>query len=76
MIVPSNLGIMYKHPLAEVVFRELPDTRLTFEMTGRTPLVALGGLHELKQKPEDLQSGVGDVQEPNSGGADVEDKTS
>jgi hypothetical protein len=76
MIVPSNLGIMYKHPLAEVVFRELPDTRLTFEMTGRTPLVALGGLHELKQKPEDLQSGVGDVQEPKSGGADVEDKTS
>jgi hypothetical protein len=67
---------MYKHPLAEVVFRELPDTRLTFEMTGRTPLVALGGLHELKQKPEDLQSGVGDVQESNSGGADVEDKTS
>jgi hypothetical protein len=76
MIVPENVGLMYKHPLAEVVFQDLPETRLTFEMTGRTPLVALGGLHEIKRPSENVEDAGGDLGPVSEGGADAKDQAS
>jgi hypothetical protein len=70
IIVPAHLGLMYKHPLAEVTFKDVPTTHLTFEMTGKLPLVAIGGLHEVRRNEQQNEGEIGDQ----TSTSDAEDK--